>query len=255
MKALKTVVAIMAFGALLSGCSKDEKSGDNGTASVAVRLTDAPGNYDEVNVDITGVEITGSGGQVTSLNINPGIYNLLDFTNGTDTLIATGDINAGTISQVRLILGSNNTVIVDSVVYPLSTPSAMQSGLKLQVHKTFVAGVAYMLLLDFDANQSIVELGNGGYQLKPVIRVIESAISGSVKGIILPPGVNTVITANGGGNVYSSSATATGEFLIPGLPPGTYDITITPVAPFLPVTVNGVVVVTGAVTDLGSITL
>ena len=63
-------------------------------AGLSVRMTDLPGNYDEVNVDIRGVEVTGNGGSVT-LNINPGIYNLLDYANGVDTLIATGDVPAG----------------------------------------------------------------------------------------------------------------------------------------------------------------
>jgi hypothetical protein len=30
-------------------------------------------------------------------------------------------------------------------------------------------GIMYHVLLDFDANKSIVNLGNGGYKLKPVI--------------------------------------------------------------------------------------
>jgi hypothetical protein len=39
---------------------------------------------------------------------------------------------------------------------------------------------------DFDANKSIVKLGNGGYKLKPVIRTVETAISGAIKGTITP---------------------------------------------------------------------
>jgi hypothetical protein len=42
-------------------------------------------------------------------------------------------------------------------------------------------GIMYHVLLDFDANKSIVKLGNGGYKLKPVIRTVESAISGAIK--------------------------------------------------------------------------
>jgi hypothetical protein len=34
----------------------------------------------------------------------------------------------------------------------------------------------YHVLLDFDANKSIVKLGNGGYKLKPVIRTVETAM-------------------------------------------------------------------------------
>ena len=37
-------------------------------------------------------------------------------------------------------------------------------------------------LFDFDANASIIVKGNGSYSLKSVIRTIEVATSGSIKG-------------------------------------------------------------------------
>jgi hypothetical protein len=59
-----------------------------------------------------------------------------------------------------------------------------RSGLKLQVNQTLQEGI--MCTFDFDANKSIVKLGNGGYKLKPVIRTVETAISGAIKGTITP---------------------------------------------------------------------
>jgi len=241
---------------MAASCSKDGNDDSTpGTSSLSVRMTDAPVNYDAVFIDLQNVEITGSAGNATMLNVNPGIYNLLDFANGMDTLIASGNLQAGKIEQVRLILGSNNSVVVDSVSYPLSTPSAQQSGLKLQVHETFIAGVAYQLLLDFDAAQSIVVEGNGIYQLKPVIRVIESAISGSIKGRILPVGVQSTVTADNGMAAYSTVTDLNGNFLLRGIPAGSYTVTILPPNPFLPVTLNNVSVTTGAINDVGNINL
>jgi hypothetical protein len=46
------------------------------------------------------------------------------------------------------------------------------------------------MYFDFDANKSIVKLGNGGYKLKPVIRTVETAISGAIKGTITPIGIS-----------------------------------------------------------------
>lgn len=232
-------------------CKKDNTD----KAHLTIRMTDAPANYGAVMVDIQGVEITGTGGANVLLNTNKGIYNLLNFTNGLDTLIASGDIDAGSISQIRLILGENNTVVVNNVNYHLATPSAEQSGLKLQVHQTFVAGVAYNILLDFDASQSIVLQGNGEYKLKPVIRTINAAISGSIKGRISPFSLGTNITATSNGIVYSTVANYNGYFTIAGLPAGLYDITVTPVLPVKPVTITGKTVVIGASTDLGLIIL
>jgi len=127
----------------------------------------------------------------------------------------------------------------------------MQSGLKLQVNKTFEAGVEYSMLLDFDASQSIVLTGNNEYQLKPVIRTIDTAISGSIKGSVSPLAGNVLISATSNGVTYTSVTAANGSFLIAGLPLGTYDITITPTLPLQPITITGKTVVVGASTDLG----
>jgi hypothetical protein len=251
---IKTLtVSLLSIVILFFGCKKDDDNG--GDAILSLRLTDAPGNYQEVNVDIIGVEVTGPGNQLVNIPVNAGIYNLLDFTNGNDTLIATGSIPAGKIQQVRLILGNNNSVMVDSVLHPLATPSAQQSGLKLQVHKTLTPGVAYMLLLDFDASKSIVQQGNGSYSLKPVIRVIDQAISGAITGVVQPPGVLCLIEAELGGVTTSTYTSVGGEFLLQGLPQGSYTVTITPDPPFLPVVYNNVNVTTGSLTDMGLINL
>src|SRR5690242_8947336 len=167
MKTLRNFL-LLCSGALMltTACKKEEATTSIGTTPVKVRMTDAPAAYDQVNVDIIGVEFKVNSGTTVNLNVNPGVYNLLDFANGVDTLIASADVPSGELSQVRLILGSNNTIVVDGQPYPLETPSAMQSGLKLNVHTTLQPGVLYELLLDFDASQSIVVEGNGTYKLK-----------------------------------------------------------------------------------------
>ena len=239
------------IGLLFMQFTSCDKEKDNEKAHLTVRMTDAPANYDAVIVDVKSVEITGDGGTAVLLSTNAGLYNLLDYSNGLDTLIASGDLEAGSVSQIRLILGTNNSVVVDGVVYPLSTPSTEQSGLKLQVNQTFEPGVEYFILLDFDANQSVVLQGNGEYKLKPVIRTIDVALTGSIKGSISPIGENVVVTATSNGISYSSVTNANGAFLISGLPSGTYSITVTPVLPLLPVTITSKTVVVGASTDLG----
>ena len=71
----------------------------------------------------------------------------MDLTNGRDTLLAQATLPGGTISQIRLILGSNN-FLVDNAgqKLALTTPSAQQSGLKVQVHQTISGGTLYRLI-------------------------------------------------------------------------------------------------------------
>ena len=247
MKTLKILTLVLTLSTLWLACKKDSA----GTTPVKVRLTDAPGNFQQVNVDITGVEFKMNSGALVNLNVHSGIYNLLNFVNGIDTLIASADIQSGTLSQVRLILGANNTVKVDNVVYPLSTPSALQSGLKLNVHSDLTPGVEYNLLLDFDANQSIVLNGNGEYHLKPVIRTISVATSGSIRGnVVTTLALPAAVSVTDGTNTYSTTTDASGNFLVRGIAAGSYTVTITPASPYVVKTYLNVVVTVGNLTQL-----
>lgn len=254
MKKLNLILSLIVLGFVMNSCSNNDSAQ---TYPVAIKMTDAPGPYEKVYIDLQGVEITGNDGQMVTTNVKKGIYNLLDFTNGVSTLIATDTLNVSKVEQIRLILGVNNTVVIKGVSYPLSTPSADQSGLKLQVHQTLQAGVLYNILLDFDANKSIVDLGNGGYKLKPVIRTIETAIGGSIKGKISPIGLAfvTVVNSTNATLTYSTNVSSTGDFMIAGLPSGTYNVTVTPALPLLPVVKNSVVVTTGLTTDIGTVAI
>jgi hypothetical protein len=252
MKKILLIASFIVFGIALNSCNSDSTSG---TYAYNVRMTDAPGPYEEVNIDLQAVEVTGNDGQTVLLNTTAGIYNLLDFSNGVDTLIATSELSDAKVSQIRLILGSNNTVVVGGVSYPLSTPSAEQSGLKLQVQQTLVADIQNEILLDFDAYASIVKTGNGTYKLKPVVRTIVTAITGNIKGSITPIGTSAVVTATSADAVeYSSSVNELGQFQISGLLAGSYTFTVTPLLPLLPVS-QSVVVVAGSNTTLTVIAL
>ena len=253
-------MAVLSAFFFVVSCNKLEELGKytKNTASSGlktnyfVHLTDAPGQFSQVNVDIVSVVVKTDKGKEVTLNVNAGIYNLLDFRNGVDTLLATGGLDSCTVTQIRLVLGSRNSVMVDSVVYPLKVPSGEQSGLKLQVHQVLQAGVAYHVILDFDANKSIVKTGKGVYMLKPVLRTIDTAVSGSIKGLINPDSVSSVVTAVSGTDTFTCIPDAKGYFLFRGLAPGTYDMTITPAAPYNVTNINGIIVSKGVCTNTGT---
>lgn len=250
MKKLTFILGLTVMSLLMNACKKDAATTQ--TYPYSVRMTDAPGPYTAVYIDLQGVEITGGDGKAVILNVNKGIYNLLRFSNGLDTLIASGTLLNANVEQVRLILGTNNSVVVGGVSHPLSTPSAEQSGLKLQVHQTLQAEQLSTVLLDFDANKSIIQEGNGTYKLKPVLRTIVAADCGLIRGKITPAGVVAFVEATSS-ITYSSNITASGDFLLMGLPPGTYSVTVTPLLPLLPITVNNITVTKGVTTDIGVI--
>lgn len=236
------------------GCDSD----DSKNARLEVWLTDAPGDYEEVNVDIRGVEIHTSGGDQDSgwkpLSVEAGVYDLLTLTNGLDTLLGSLELPAGKVSQIRLVLGNSNTVKVAGEVYALQTPSAQQSGLKLQVNESLTEGLTYRILLDFDVARSVVQTGNGSYSLKPVIRTITEAQDGAIQGVVDPiestPAIYAIVGSDTVATTFTDDA---GEFLLRGLPADSYKVVFVPNSTYTPVTKEGVSVSLGNVTDLGTV--
>lgn len=160
------IIAIVTTIAVIS-CKKD-KSG----YKLDVHLTDAPAAFEEVNVDIEEVKVKlrdDSAGWV-SLNTNAGIYNLLGLQNGVDTLLATGIIPSNFVQEIRLYLGSDNTVKVGGQVFPLSMNSGDAERLMIKVNKS-VSDAVDSLIIDFDAGLSIIMQGDGTYRLQPVITI------------------------------------------------------------------------------------
>lgn len=172
MKIMKTIyfVALVSVGMLgiSTGCKKSE-----GESQMTVKMVDAPGDFQQVNVEVLQVQVHHSGQGWINLPTNAGVYDLLTLQNDVSaTLVNVGSLPSGHLEQFRLILGSNNNIMVDSLIYPLATPSAQQSGLKINLNSNFAANTQYEVILDFDAENSIVTQGNGSYSLKPVIKVL-----------------------------------------------------------------------------------
>lgn len=267
MKKIKFYVlsfSLIAFVCLsLIGCNDNDDSSQ--TARVMVRMTDAPGDYDEVNIDVqdimmkTSIESGDEGWvSIVSDEFTPGVYNLLDLTGGVSLLLADNLVPAGFVGQIRLVLGEDNTLVKGDEVIELNTPSAQQSGLKLMVNQTLLAGATYEFLLDFDVAKSIVEAGNSGiYNLKPVIRVSTTAVSGVIKGMIDPvlEGYQVEVSVPVGDTTIAAFADESGAFQLNGVPAGTYTLTLTPdvASGKTPIVVENVVVVNGEVTNVGSV--
>jgi hypothetical protein len=227
-------IAILFCSILFFSCQKSNSSGDN-PVKLQVHLTDSPDpNVKEVWVDIKEVQINMQDTNwITLQGSHPGLYNLLELTDGKDTLLADAQIPAGNISQIRLVLGDGNYIITKSgEKIDLTTPSAQQSGLKVQIHQDVTGGILYRLILDFDAGKSIVKAGNSSnYILKPVLRVLSFVPSGgNLKGVVTPDSVRTLVYAITGTDTVATTYTDTlnGNFWFEDIPAGSYSLSYSP---------------------------
>lgn len=254
-------VLVVANLQLFFACNKNTSNAVSGSGHLEVRLTDDPSPYDSVLIDIQKVQINNpsdtasdSGWQTLTL-FRPGVYNLLRFRNGGDTVLAAADLPAGKIAQLRLILGDNNSVVIGGQSFHLKTPSAQQSGLKLNIHATLISGIVYRLWIDLDAGRSIIATGKGEYMLKPVIRTYTEALGGSIKGHVLPAVAKPQVWAVQGSDSLLALPDTTGYYFFGGVTTGSWHLLFHAQDTTYADTAAMVTVTTGVVTDAGTVTL
>jgi len=228
---------------------------NNTTSRIQLKLVDAPGDYDQVWVDIINVQYNRNDDDAgwTSFEGFPVVEgtHMIDLTEliaESTHILADEEIESGMLSKVRLVLGGNNYLILEGEddevgeEIPLKTPSAQQSGLKLHLDTELVAGYSYTFILDWDVQKSIVKAGNSGiYNLKPVIHVIAEANSGTLFGRIAdtdetdtePMPLEAAITLYAPGDTdflnpgQNTSSNDEGLFMLPGVPEGDYLVRVT----------------------------
>ena len=110
-------------------------------------------------------------------------FDLKQLQDGAFDLLAQEELDAGKYTQVRLKItdeddadGEPKTyVMVEGEKYKLTVPSGTKSGLKLTKGFTISAGQETILYLDFDAQKSVHKTGSDKYQMKPTIKILDTA--------------------------------------------------------------------------------
>ncbi len=228
LSALLLPVLLLAIG--FSACSDDDSTTPATKATLSVSLTDAPADYDQVNITFSEVAVSMNGGWVV-LSGEEVTVNLLEWNNGKSIELGRQDVDPGKVTQIRLMV-TKAEVVIDGQTHDVTIPSAEQTGLKIVTNFDLVAGSTYNLVLDFDANHSIVTTGNPsnptGYKLKPTIRAVDQAVTGSISGTVTNfTDAPLAIALQGGVAVTSTPVDlANGGFRLSYLLPGVYDVRI-----------------------------
>lgn len=195
-------------------------------------MTDAPAcGFDHVFVTVNRVRVhtdanadpNGSGW--VNLDVSPARkIDLLSLTNGVLTSLGQTALPAGTYQQIRLVLdpntGAGSAALANSVVptggseQTLDTPSAVQSGIKINRPFTVSSGTLSDLVLDFDACKSVVKRGNGSFGLKPVVTAVPTVVSGAVTGVVGSAPGASVFAERNGVVVKATVADANGNFTL-----------------------------------------
>ena len=135
------------------------------------------GNVEAVNIEVIRVEINNTENEETGWEVltepeEAMVVNLMELTNGEFEVLGVTNLEEGFYPQIRLILNSENNITVDGKQHPLKVPSGQQSGFKINVGLTVENGEDYTIMINFDADRSIVRTGppnSPGYILKPTL--------------------------------------------------------------------------------------
>ncbi len=178
---MKRIISIIVILALLSslgligaGCTEAIEAG---VGTLEIRVTDAPPEHDIENIDVTvsSIDIHGAEeeeGEWLSIEITgDSTFDLLQLRAlDLEALLAEAEVGVGKYTQVRLTLGTVDITMGDGSEPP---EFVLPSGELKFVHPFEIfEGETTILLLDFDADKSIVETGAGKIIFKPVVKLI-----------------------------------------------------------------------------------
>lgn len=268
-------------------CNKS-LSDENGLAeqqSVSLYLTDDPGTFDHVFIDIQSAKVLvdtsvrkprdrqhcnwdslghsdrhrpDSGLVWYDLNIRAGVYDVLKLRNGLDTLFATGTLPKGKIRLIKLTLGTNNSLVKDGVTYPLNVPQNDKFFILLKLKgdefEEYISG-RLRLWLDFDVSRSIIRERNGEFWLKPVMKIFVVKQTAAIAGRVLPKEAKTVVSVFNANDTAYAIPNPEGYFKVRGLKPGTYSVYFNGSNGYKDTTLNNISVNIGKETVIGTITL
>lgn len=258
------LIAAAITGMMFTSCKKDDIEPNNNNETqgeMTVKMTDAPGDYAALDVEITKVEAFLDNSGWVTLNNQTQTVAVLDLTNGTSTSLASSSsVDAGFYSKLRLTFGNSNNLSVGvgsgMNQFGLNFGTNTQQQVEIVVDEQIDAGSTNEIVLDFNVAESIVELG-GSYFIDPAISEIEdtsTGVEGEVDGAI-----QASVTLTDGNESFSTYIAANGEFMLQGMEDGTYELIVSGIrdgeTQVSETTVQNVVVVSGEFTSTGSIQL
>jgi hypothetical protein len=193
-----------------------------------------------------------------TLKVTPGIYDMLRFRNGVDTLLATGFATAGKIHKIRITLGTNNAVSKDSGVTKIPVSICENKPyvyVKIEkAHIDSINGGQVQIKLDFDIAKSL-KLKNGTFCLKAQIKSYSERSSGKIEGEVLPRDAKAMPMAYNSNDTSYAKPDSDGEFKICGLKPGIYSLRFNPSNGYKDTILTGILVKAGEEVELRKIIL
>lgn len=242
-----------------------EKNPARSGKQVSIALSDAPGDYQHVYVDVQKVEVKidleddisddntdadseddddendldsddqsksrDEYGEWQTVDFTPAVIDLLTLQNGMETIIGTTFLTHE-VRKVRITLGENNSIVdKDGASHTLVLSNPTKNFLYVKIHDEDKdedkATDGQIIRIDFDVANSIY-FQNSKYVLKPVLRPFSHSKYGEIEGKVLPANIGASVKIEDS-QAFSTTnqVTSEGKFRFNGLNVNsTYKITI-----------------------------
>ncbi len=267
-------------------CNKENSSNNSttpGKSQLSVYMMDDPAAFTKVLIDIKQIAVridtaashsdpddtlrqwhddyrgchNGNSAIWDTLSITPGIYDLLKLRNGTDTLLSSSLVPNGKVLQVRITLGTDNTVYTDSVTsYPLNIIGTTTS-FYLNVRRENVSVISnsqFKLWFDFNLSKSIFYFNNK-YWLRPVLTPFNDMTMPKLEGRVLPQGASGFVEVFNQTDTLYALPWIGGYYQVRGVSAGTYSVYFKGWHGYKDTTITGITVKSSGLTTVPTVTL
>ena len=190
MRWMMTLTAVAALAASSYACGSSSPASPSGSGTLNLRITDSPYS-DAKALLVTFSEVTAHKSETegrTTVAFAGGATtrtcDLKKLQSGAQDILGVGTLPAGHYTMVRLVVSSASLYFDNASDGPacaatIAAPAGRNAALSIpsgevKLNREFdvAASGSTTMLIDFDGDRSVVELGNGGYRMTPVIGVV-----------------------------------------------------------------------------------
>lgn len=248
---------------LLNSCTTEDA--ERSKALVNVYLVDSTVSFEEIWVELLGVELQVTGTRGLD-NANPEflpytpsekMVNLSALLAGNQLLVGRGEFMLGAITDMTLKLGTENYVLKNGLRIPLVFKDSGSTSLSVSGNFNLAPGISHDYYLDLDINP-LTEVGTGtNLSIDPKIRAFSKLETGEIGGTLVPRGLKAVLYAIQNSDTIRTSVDSldAGKFLFRGLN-GKYTLLIHPTdVSYKQVKLESILAIPRKSTSLGNISL
>lgn len=155
----KKLLIVLVLGTFITSCSKEEINENNDFTSVSVSLTSESALYSQVYLDVKDIQIqveadeTNPNSWVSLGTDNAGVYDFSDLKKSEELVLVQDLVIPVThVYRVKLVLGDDNSIVMNNVVYAIDTASNESMN---TVDRALKANMSYEFTIAFELDKSL----------------------------------------------------------------------------------------------------